>query len=393
MMKKRRLCILGSNSGRNAGDAAILASIVNNFCKINGNLGFEVPTTNCRYIRDSFPDKNVRPVSIMPWTGSVRLLGISTLLSILRSNAELITDGINFDIKLFNPLFNILILLSFIIPFAKLCGKKVICFCVGVGPLDTKAGRALARMVCNMSDAVMVREQSSYDLLADIGVRKELLKIYADVAFINTPCSDERTYEILNEMGVSTSKNIIGINVNTYIDLWLRETESLDREKFTVEFAHAVDTVIEKLDVQVVFTLTQVMDIRIAEEIYTKVKNKDGVFMISNKHYTNHDIMGVMGKMQLFVGMRLHSLILSSAMYVPVLGLAYAPKVRHLMKMLGAEDSIFDLDGITGESLASAIIAAYTKRARNREKMTPVIDEVKQKALAAFAAANKRYFT
>ena len=393
MMKKRRLCILGSNSGRNAGDAAILASIVDNFCKINSNLSFEVPTTNCRYIRDSFPDKDVRPVSIMPWTGSVRLLGISTLLSILRSNAVLITDGIIFDIKLFNPLFYFLILLSFIIPFAKLCGKKVICFCVGIGPLDTKAGRALARMVCDMSDAVMVREQSSYDLLVDIGVRKELLEIYADAAFINTPSSDKKTNEILSEMGISTSKDIVGINVNTYIDLWLRKTESLDREKFTAEFALAVDTVIEKLGVQVVFTLTQVMDIRIADEIRAKVKNKSMVFVISNKYLTNHDIMGVMGKMQLFVGMRLHSLILSSAMYVPVLGLAYAPKVRHFMKMLGMEDSIFELDGISGESLASAIIAVYDKRAKYREKMTPVIDEVKQKAQAAFAAANERYFT
>ena len=392
-MRKKRLCILGSNSGRNAGDAAILASIIDNFSRRNPQLGFDVPTTNCRYIRESFRDRDVRPVSIMPWTGSVRLLGLTTLMSILRSDAVLITDGIIFDIKLFNPLFNFLILLAFIIPFARLCGKKIICFCVGIGPLDTRAGKMLARMVCNMSDAVMVRERNSYDLLAETGVRKDLIEIYADAAFVNSPSPVDRADRILRETGITPGDKLIGINVNTYIDLWLRKSESLDREKFTCEFAGAVDTVIEKLGVSVAFTLTQVMDIQIADEILAKMKRRDRTAVISNKDYSNHDIMAVMGRMELFVGMRLHSLILSSAMYVPVLGLAYAPKVRHFMKMIGMEDLIFELEEISGEKLSSVIIDAYTRREAFRRKMKPAIDEVKKKAAAAFVTANERFFS
>jgi L-malate glycosyltransferase len=386
-----RFSVLGSNSGRNAGDAAILASIINNFSKINGKLGFDVPTTNCRYIRDLYKDKNVKPVSIMPWTGSVRILGISTMLSIIRSDVVLITDGIIFDIKLFNPLFNFLILLAFLIPFARLMGKKVICFCVGVGPLDTKIGRKLARMVCNMSQSVMVREQSSYDLLEEVGVRPELMEIYPDAAFVNSPSDDSRVDEILAGAGVDGPKKIIGINVNSYIDLWLRKSESLDREYFVAEFARAADLVIEKLDVTILFTITQVMDIGIAEEIMERMQKRDKASIISNIKLTNHDIMGAMGRMELFVGMRLHSLILSSAMYAPVMGLAYAPKVRHFMKMIGMPELIYELEKISAESLSSAIINAYNNRESNREKLKPVIDEIKQKALAAFGVVNDRF--
>ena len=390
-MKGKRLCVLGSNSGRNAGDAAILASIVDNFLAVDPDLHFDVPTTHSRYIKETFPGTNVHPVSIMPWTGSVRLLGPTTLWSIFRSDAVLITDGIIFDIKLFNPLFNFLILLAFLVPFARLFGKKVISFCVGVGPLDTRAGRFLAKMVCNLSDAVMVREQSSLDLLTEIGVKPELIEIYADVAFINSPASEERALEILADHGVSSEEECIGVNVNSYIDLWLRRSESLDRERFTTEMAGALDRSIEELKVRVVFIITQVMDIKIADEIRGRMKHGEKAPVISNRRYSNREVMAVMGRTSLFVGMRLHSLILASAMDAPVLGLAYAPKVRHFMKMLGAEDLIFELDSITAESLSSAMSGAWGRRKEIKEQIRPSLEKSKRKAREAFTVFKERF--
>lgn len=390
-MSKTRICILGSNSGRNTGDAAILASIINNFLKINPELGFDVPTTNGRYIRERFQGKDVRPVSMMPWTGSLRFLGLPTFFSIMFSKAVFITDGIIFDVKLFNPIFNFLILLVFLVPFAKMLGKKVICFCVGVGPLETGIGRRFARWVCNLCDAVLVREQSSYDLLVGIGVKKELLEIYADVAFINNPASEKRAEEILQEIGALPGKPIIGININTYIDQWLKSAGKISKERFISEFAKAVDSVLDKLDVQIVFTLTQVMDIEIAENIRKRLVKGGRVRVLSNKYYTNHELMAVMGRMELFVGMRLHSIILSSAMYVPVLGLVYAPKVGHFFKMLGMEDSMYLLDNLESNSLSSAIIEAYNQRIETRKWMKPKIELVKQKVEEAFRLVNERY--
>jgi len=390
-VKKKRICVLGSNSGRNAGDAAILSSIIDNFSAIDGDLAFEVPTTHCGYVKKAFPGKDIRPVSIMPWTGSVRLLGLSTMASIFRSDVVLITDGIIFDVKLFNPLFNFLILLAFLVPFARLCGKKVVCFCVGVGPLDTAPGRRLARMVCNLSEAVMVREESSAALVREIGVREDLIKIYADAAFVNNPAPPGRGDEILRENGIASGEKVIGVNVNSYIDLWLRKSERLDRATFTAEFARALDLVIDRLGARVACVITQVMDRTIADEILAAMKHGERVPVISNETYDNREIMAVMGRLEIFVGMRLHSLILASAMSTPVLGLAYAPKVRHFMKMLGTEDRIFELDRTTGEALSEAIISSWEGREENLRKVRPVMDEVKKKARAAYRDAYERY--
>jgi len=133
------------------------------------------------------------------------------------------------------------------------------------------------------------------------------------------------------------------------------------------------------------------MDIEIAEDIQKLIKHRNRVRVLSNKYYTNHELMAAMGRMELFVGMRLHSLILSSAMYVPVLGLVYAPKVGHFFKMLGMDDSTYSLDKLDGDSLASAIIKAYNQRAETRKSMKPKIDLVKQKVAEAFRQVNERY--
>ena len=391
-MKPYRLCILGNNSGRNAGDAAILSSIVHNFLARNPGVTFEVPTIRPAYIRGAFAGLPVRPVSILPWTLSLRILGPSTMLSILRSDAVLITDAIIFDYRLLNPVFNYLILLAGVIPFAKLCGKKVLCFCVGIGPLDRPLGRRITRMICNLSDAIMVREESSRELLQKIGVLPERLReIWADVAFINPPAPPERGREILAAHGVGPEERLLGVNVNAYLDRWLGSESTLDREGFIAAFARALDATIDRCGARVVMVITQVMDLGIAEEIRARMAHRDRVPVISNRDLSNQEIMSVLAHMSLFAGMRLHSLILAAAMQVPVVPLAYAPKVRHFARMLGLNDTVFEFAGFTGERFTDALATAWERRDATRARMLPEVEAAKSRARAAFDAVVDRF--
>lgn len=391
-MKPYRLCVLGSNSGRNAGDAAILASIVHNFLALSPDYAFEVPTIKPSFVRRSFAGLPVRPVSILPWTGSLRLLGPTTLLSILRSDAVLITDAIIFDYRLFNPVFNYLILLAAVIPFARLFRKKIVCFCVGIGPLDKPFGRRLTRMIANLSDAIMVREESSGELLQQIGVPAERVQeMFADVAFINPPAPPERAAEILRAHGVEPEEQLLGVNVNAYLDRWLGSASTLDRAGFIAAFARALDTVIEDCGPRVVFVITQIMDLPIATEIRDRMAHRDRVPIVSNRDLSNQEIMAVLGRMSLFIGMRLHSLILASTMGAPVLPLAYAPKVRHFARTLGIGESSFEFAGFSSERLAAAVTQAWGAREATRERLRPAVAAAKARARKAFVAFDTRF--
>ena len=129
----------------------------------------------------------------------------------------LITDGIIFDVKLLNPMFNFLLYLIFLVPLAKLFRTKIVGLLIGVGPLDSWLGRRWAKTVCNMSDDVFVREDYSAELLKEVGVAPSKITIYADAALVDVPANDARVDEIMKENGLLLEDEIVGINVNMYL--------------------------------------------------------------------------------------------------------------------------------------------------------------------------------
>ncbi len=387
----KRICIIGSNSGRNAGDAALLSSIIRNILRLRPGTNFEVPVPRKRDLYKRYSKDIARAVPMMPWNLSLRLLGVPTFLSILRSDIILITDGIIFDVRLFNPLFNFLIQLVFIVPFAKMFGKKVVGLLVGIGPLHTRAGRMLTRFVGNLCDDIFVREQDSAALLREVGVDAGKISIYADAAFVNVPVPEERVKQILAENSIAEDERPVGMNVNVYLRNWLVGRGGVDEDKFAVEIADGVDRIISGLNCRVVFVLTQIMDIDFAEKVLVKIKNRDKVVVIGNDRYSSEELMGVMAKMRLFAGMRLHSLILASAMNTPCIGLAYAPKVRHYIKLLGMDELKLEMAGLTGEALAAKVLDIAKRDAEIRPRFTRRIDELKKLANDGFEAFCGKY--
>ena len=357
MKKNFSFTLLGSNSGRNAGDAAILASILRLLKERFGpETTFDVPTTNTAFVNDNYGKEfNARGISVMPWTGSLRFLGLPTFRSVSRTDATLITDGIIFDVKLFNPLFNFLVTLIFIAPWAKFKGKKLICFNVGIGPLRSYFGRIFAKYVGSKCDLIICRDQDSVDLFREVGVTKQIYTM-GDAVFAGWKCSEERTAEILAGAGINTAADenrLLGLNVTRYIDAWLSAQEKVTggKEMFLDQLAEAIAKVIVNKNAQLVMFTTQVMDFDFAdslkERISTRIKQLSAdadlkIAHLSNRDLSNHELMGVASKIRLFVGMRLHSLIISAQSGTPVVGLCYAPKVKSFLRQLQTPELAVD---------------------------------------------------
>ncbi|MFO7869810.1 MAG: polysaccharide pyruvyl transferase family protein [Kiritimatiellia bacterium] len=388
----KRLCVLGSNSGRNAGDSAILSSIVGNISELRPGTRFEVPVPSKKNLYSRFSGKNVRAVGMMPWYLSLRFLGLPTVFSIMRSDVVLITDGIIFDVRLFNPLFNFLIQLVFLVPLARLFRRKVVCLLVGVGPLDTRAGRAFASFVCRRCDDIYVRESHSRKLLEMTGVPCDRIREYADAAFACVSAGPERGRQILKETGLRESEELIGINVNTYIDRWLGKNRgSMGRRQFSSELAAGIDAIIERTGSKVCFVLTQVMDIQVAETVRAKSAHSEDIAVLSNRDYSPEEMMSAVGEMRVFVGMRLHSLILATAVNTPCVGLIYAPKVRHFMELTGMEEFAMELSDLTAGRLADKVHDMLKRESQLREKIERNSARLREKAREGFRDFAEKY--
>jgi polysaccharide pyruvyl transferase WcaK-like protein len=406
--KPLQITILGSNSGRNAGDAAILGAIMQIFHeKLNGNVCFEIPTTKPGFIQEQYGKMfKIRTVSMMPWSGTLRILGIPTFASVRRSDLTFIVDGIIFDKKLFNPIFNWLIMLVCIAPWIKFCGRKLVCYNVGIGPLNSFWGRLFAKIVGNCSDLILVREQDSYNLFKEIGVTSDM-RITADSVFTNWSASEERIWEIIGKHGLTEEMkagNVLGFNVTRYVDDWLKKSEKVaSRESLIPILAKALVRLKVEKNIVPVICITQVMDAEYGEALrkeievgYSYAQQKpDGwkPILISNIEYSNHELLGVFSKCGLFAGMRLHSLIIACRATAPIVALVYAPKVRSFIRQLTTPELGLELADLTAESLFNDLAKAWESRAQIKEKQQVVARELEKLADSAAEIVKEKYYS
>ena len=85
----KRITVLGNFSGRNIGDNAILGNLLQSFSETYPDITFLVPTLMPSFIRKEFGKVyRVKALSLMPWHGSLKILGLPTLYAMLRTDAS-----------------------------------------------------------------------------------------------------------------------------------------------------------------------------------------------------------------------------------------------------------------------------------------------------------------
>lgn len=378
------ITLLGSSSGRNAGDAALIAGIMDSIDNACGRgLTYEIPTIKPRFVLENYSNKVV-PIGMMPWHASIKMLGVPTVRSILRTDLTLVFDAILFDRALYNPLFNYLSTLALILPIAKRAGKKLGYFNVSAGPVNTAAGRAMLRDVTNLMDFVTVRDENSKQLLRDIGVADKSIIVTADAALTMRSASEERIDLILKELGLEGEREILGINVSAYLDTWSgSKREPMGKAAFVESFSKALNAVVKRLGVPVLFVSTQHHDEPLTRELMQRLDVPVKKALLSNVTYSPYDIRGVLSRLALLFGMRLHATILASAGLTPVLALPHQPKVTHYFKTLGIEKYTLSFDDYSQQALEAHLLMGWDDRASIRKQLESAIPVSRAKALEA----------
>ena len=363
----RSVTLLGSSSGRNAGDAALIAAIMDNVDRALGRrVRYEIPTPRPEYIRDHYPN-DAHPVGMMPWQASVKMLGLPTLRSILRTDLTLVFDAILFDRSLYNPLFNFLSTLYLLLPLARRFGKRMGCYNVSVGPIRTRPGARMLRRVLECMDFVAVRDTEALGLFREIGLEHPRVCVTADAA-IGAPAADRaKVDEIFRKAGLTPGEPVLGININRYLDTWASKSRPpMGAEAFLGTYAGALNRVWRELRVPLAFVCTQHHDVAITQELMRRLEPDVRTALIANRDHDHAETKGALGRLDLLCGMRLHSLILASSGLAPIIGIAYQPKVNYYFNTLGLGDYVLSFDDFTGEKLADHILRGWRERARLR---------------------------
>jgi len=305
-----RIVLSGYYGFNNLGDEAVLYSILRTLRTAKPDLKFTVLSND--------PSKTKKAYNVE----AVNRWSLKEVLRALYQCDLLISGGGSLLQDTTSP--KSLLYYLGVVFLAKLLDKKVIYYAQGVGPINSYLGRKLVPLVSNMVDIIAVRDQDSKNLLQQLGVKKPPIYVKADavLGLYRNEIERKSGQDLLERYGIdlSNKRPMIGIAVRQWQGLtgYLKAVAQLADELIRRGYRVLLLPMHFPEDVTVSRELTRLM-----EEEPVLIKEQCSVV----------EMLGVIGELDLMIGMRLHSLIMAAVMGVPSVGISYDPKVDSFLKL------------------------------------------------------------
>jgi polysaccharide pyruvyl transferase CsaB len=241
---------------------------------------------------------------------------------------------------------------------AALFNKPLELLAIGVGPLATSAGRRYTRMVCDQAQAITVRDAESKALLEELGVDSQRIAVTPDPAFLLTAPA----------ASLQIPRPVLGVALRNWnINDWEAET------------AAALDEFLSRRGGAVLLLpFERSTDTEVANRIRSRMRLQDRAHVFDGASDPAR-LAGAIGACDVVLGMRYHSVLFAMRQGVPVVGLAYDPKVRRLLRAAGAEEYTIELNAIHTPDLIARIESAMDD-AGLRSRLRSAADEMAEQA-------------
>lgn len=317
-----KVLISGYYGFNNIGDESILRAVVDNLQDRLENIEITVLSQD--------------PVSTAEKYGvkSVNRKSIRSIIRAIRKSDLLISGGGSLlqDVTSKKSILYYLIIMW----IAQLFRKKVFIYSQGIGPINSTLNRKLTSKTLSKVSGIVVRDEASKEFLAEIGVSTDQVVVTADPVLRIKRAPLIIGEEILRKEGIKINKDQLTVGFA------IRERKL--NSEFVDELCIAMERLIQEQKAQIVlipFHYSE--DVSVIEEIEKRLGDK--VYSIKHKYLTN-EMLSIIGNMDLLVGVRLHALIHSAIMNVPMIGISYDPKINSFMKSIGmkAMCSIYDFN-------------------------------------------------
>jgi len=262
-----------------------------------------------------------------------------------------------------------------LILLAKIIKVPVMIYAQGIGPVNKQINKKLIKWILNKVDLITLRDTPSKELLENLGVVKPSIYVNSDPVFLLKKKNINHimdSYPYIQALINSESRPLIGISVREY------KSNGSDSKRI---FAQAADYLIENYKAKIIFFPFQFHeDVHISEEILSLMKNKAEVLKV---RLEPEELLSVMSRLSLVVGVRLHSIIFSSMANIPFIALSYDPKVKYFIEDLGLSELLLEIDeGISLKNIQEKI--EYVRENNNKIKniLLEKVNNLEEKALA-----------
>ena len=345
--KRDGVIICGAYGHGNAGDDAILKSILQSVRKLDELMPVTILAKNTQSIKKRYQ------------VNSIYTFNIPKMFSAMRKSVLYINGGGTLiqNATSHRSLWYYL----FTLRLAKFLGNKVDMYGCGIGPVMGQRNIRLVKKVLERSvDTITLREEDSMAELQQFGVKKPEILLSSDPALVLAPAPEEDAAAYLQNHGLDPN--------GKYLCLMLRTWYGFSDK--TAAIAACADHAYQAYGLTPVFLSLNIFhDTEAARQVTAHMK---APYHILDDSAEPELLIAALSHMSVVVSMRLHGLIFSSLSGVPLVGVSYDPKIGSFLHYLGAGRCI-GLKDVTAENLTAAVDEAVSQIPRR--------EELRQKAL------------
>ena len=357
-----KIMISGYYGFNNTGDEAILKSMVGAFKE-------KIPQIKITVLSQS-PLQTSQTYQVQ----AINRLHLIDIIRCLRDTNLFISGGGGLLQDSTGKGWSILYYLGLILA-AKIIKVPVMIYAQGIGPVNKQINKKLMKWILNKVDLITVRDNSSKELLENLGVVKPSIYVNSDPVFLLKKKSLNSiidNHPFIQELINSDGRPLIGVSVREY------KSNGSDSKRI---FAQAADYLIENYKAKIVFIPFQFdEDVHISEEILSLMKNKAEVLKIKLEP---EELLSILSRLSLVVGVRLHSIIFSSMANIPFVAFNYDPKMKYFVEDLGLSELLLEIDeNISLKNIHEKIEYIRENNDKIKDILLEKVNNLEEKALA-----------
>jgi len=338
----KNVFICGYYGFKNMGDEALLKSVATLFNEVDPSITVEALSYNVKYTEEVLGVKGFSRKSLVKlvhkiWHVDCVVFGGGSLLQDVTSSKSLLYYlGIIFIAKVFR--------------------KPVAIIANGFGPVNDERNQRLVKWILNKVDAISVRDEGALEKMRAIGIDREIVSS-SDITFLmNGPIKP-----------LSKKKKVMGISLRPwkFDDLFLKEV------------ARFADQMVEQGYEVRFYPMKQPDDEQVSQEVMNRMEQECRLIRGAKDP---DEILKHMQDCQIFVGMRLHSLIFATNLGIPSVAIEYDPKIASFSN----EAEIFNagrFDTITAKKLIEGVELLENNLDEATEKILERRKKFKEKAM------------
>jgi polysaccharide pyruvyl transferase CsaB len=257
------------------------------------------------------------------------------------------------------------------VAFARVLCPRVVGWSLGVGPLRARVSRWLARFCFACMESISVRDAEARALAQSLTSRP--VQLVPDPALLLAPAPDARVEGWLSEQRVpQDGRPLVGVALRRWFPPHARLVpnhvaarfrrapahQSAGSQRLIELVARALHAIVEKWNAHILllpsYSVPHEGDVGMCEEVLRRCPEGSAQLARIDDAAL---YKGVVGRLSVLIGGRMHPTIFAAAMGVPVVGLAYNPKFAGFLALIGREDCVLDVERFVREERDDALVA------------------------------------